>query len=581
MKAPGRVKKLMPRERYAFGLDSLIMIVSAIVIIGIMVGISRVFDNQLESSYVSLTTSMPMFDPSGQYNMTLKGGFDNPAASLLSVYGALRSGTAWAMGALLVMAGVFFMLEQADLVQPSTAFGVISKGTLYFVLLFGFPPLWDLYSYAVEAGSRQILGPEVNGTAPAAVARVFDTINGMGISQGRVPQVDNALLASLIQQFNGAPLLTGFSDDAKSFILGLVGGIIALASSFLTYMFSAIRQVLTAVLIAGLPVILLLSLVPWFRAISRRLLDTLFGLSIVPVFSSLVMVTGAAYLGSIAGHPVEEQWFAAVAVLTLATFVPTILVPMLGSMFSSVTGMITSGIGYAGMMTTIATGTGRGMVAGAAGGFLSAQQQGLPYGVPNLRTRAAAAGAWGGILGGMGGAVQGTAGAGSQVLRRVGAGAVAPGVKSAGEEFGRMMQKEAQEQARIVMQPAVDRSLTRYSALIMGKFSTMPTPEDKREFHVRGGADLLGLARESIETNSYAKMASHPYFRAVPVSDKETFAKEVCAAIVKHGDNPDRLTNISYNLERIGGLNDQNLREFIQKDRANRSDHSGENSASF
>jgi hypothetical protein len=61
-------------------------------------------------------------------------------------------------------------------------------------------------------------------------------------------------------------------------------------------------------------------------------------------------VTGAAYLGSITTHPVEKQWFSSVAVLALATFVPTILVPLLGSLFSSMTNIVSSGVGFGGMI---------------------------------------------------------------------------------------------------------------------------------------------------------------------------------------------------------------------------------------
>lgn len=574
----GAAKRL--RHRDAFGLDSLIMIVSAIVIIGIMVGISRVFNGELESSYVSLTTSMPMFDQTGQYNGTGPGLY-NPASPLLSVYGMLRSGTAWAMGALLVMAGVFFMLEQADMVRPSTAFGIISKGTLYFVLLFGFPPLWDLYSYAVEAGSRQILGPPANGTAPAPVARVFGTINGMGISQGKVPNVDNSVLDNLIQLFNGSPMVSGFTDQGKAFILGLVGGLIALGASFLTYLFSAIRQVLTAVLIAGLPVILLLSLVPWFHGISRRLLDTLFGLSIVPVFSSLVMVTGAAYLASISSHPVEEQWFAAVAVLTLATFVPTILVPLLGSMFSSVTSMVTSGIGYGGMMATLAARTGQGAVSGATGAVGAAQQQSIAYAIPNPGMSFARAAIQGGLRGGVGGIVSGGAGAASHLLRKAGAASVASEVKSAGEAFGRSSQRAAESEGYAVMQHAVDMSLASHSEAMMTGFGARDAPSDRVQEHMQKGANLLSIAKEARESGNYSKMTEHPYFREVPVSDKEMFGQKVSRAIMNHESEPNRLANISYNLEKMGGLNDKNIREFIQTKKANDSSHQTGKSETF
>ena len=212
------------KSRKGFGLDSLIMIISAIVIIAILIGISKVFMTTLENSYVSLTTTMPKFDPTGNYDTVQNStSIQNASTSLLSVYNMLRSGTIWAIGAILVIAGILFMLEQIEIVPASTAFGIISKGSLYFLILFGFPPLWDLYATGIEYGSRTIMDPAGTGQTPQSVIKVFDTINGMGISQGQVPQVDNSVLNNLIQLFNGANIVSTFSDQGKAFILGLIG----------------------------------------------------------------------------------------------------------------------------------------------------------------------------------------------------------------------------------------------------------------------------------------------------------------------------------------------------------------------
>ncbi len=568
-------KRRRIKSRKGFGLDSLIMIVSAIVIIAILIGISKVFMTTLENSYVSLTTTMPKFDPTGNYDVTVQNStsIQNTTTSLLSVYNMLRSGTIWAIGAILIIAGILFMLEQIEIVPAATAFGIISKGSLYFLILFGFPPLWDLYATGIEYGSRAIMDPGGTGQTPQSVIKVFDTINGMGISQGQVPQVNNSVMNNLIQLFNGANIVSTFSDQGKAFILGLIGGLIALIASFLTYMFAAIRQVLTAVLVAGLPVILILSLVPWFQGITRRLFDTLFGLSIVPIFSSLVMVTGAAYLGSITTHPVEEQWFASVAVLTLATFVPTILVPLLGSLFSSMTNIVSSGIGFGGMMTVMAARTGQGIGSGAYGAMQSVQQQGMEHGIPVSGLDMARAVIGGGLAGGFGGLVQGASHAGSQALRQVGAKEIAYEMRGMGSGVAKRFQDVAQQHGINVIQPSVDNALTENSAGVITKLATIPVPEEQREVHMQGGTTLVNLARGSIETGNYSQMLDHQYFKSVPVRDKETFAKAISATIVNHGLEPQKLANISYNLEKMGGLTGDNIKEFIRNHEINDSSH--------
>jgi hypothetical protein len=56
----------------------------------------------------------------------------------------------------------------------------------------------------------------------------------------------------------------------------------------------------------------------------------------------------------------------------------------------------------------------------------------------------------------------------------------------------------------------------------------------------------------------------HQYFKSVPVRDTESFAKAVSATIVNHGLESQKLANISYNLEKMGGLTSDNVKDFIQ-----------------
>ena len=423
----------MFKSRKGFGLDSIIILISTIAIIAIMIGVGKAFMTTLENSYLQLTTNMPKFDASGNYDV-----IQDKTDSLLGVYNMLRSGIIWAIAAILMMAGILFMLEQIEVVPASTAFGIISKGTLYFIILFGFPPIWDLYASTIEIASREIIDPTNSQQVPQSVEKVFDTINGMGISQGKVPQVNSSVLDGLIQLFNGSDILSTFSDQGKALILGSIGSLLSLILSFMTYMFAAIRQVLTAVLVAGLPIILILSLVPWFQGITKRLFDTLFGLSLVPIFSALVMVTGAAYLNSITTHPVEEQWFASVAVLTLSTFIPTILVPMLGSLFSSITSMSTTATGFGGLMTMLAVQGGKGVASGAYGAAMSAQNTAAELGQPISGIGMVKAAMGGGMIGGFGGLTQGMSALGSHALRKLGSKEMATQIQTIGSEIANM-----------------------------------------------------------------------------------------------------------------------------------------------
>ncbi|MDE1832684.1 MAG: hypothetical protein KGI02_10020, partial [Thaumarchaeota archaeon] len=239
--------------------------------------------------------------------------------------------------------------------------------------------------------------------------------------------------------------------------------------------------------------------------------------------------------------------------------------------FSSMTNIVSSGIGFGGMMTVMAARTGQGIGSGAYGAMQAVQQQGTEYGIPVSGLDMARAGIGGGLTGGLGGLVQGASHAGAQALRQVGAKEIAYEMRGMGSHVAKRFQDVAEQHGISVIQPAVDHALTENSAGVLTKLATIPVPEEQRETHMQSGATLLNLAHDSIETGNYSPILEHKYFKSVPVSDKETFAKAVSATIVNHGLEPQKLANISYNLEKIGGLTSDNIKEFIQNDKAERS----------
>ncbi|MDE1813939.1 MAG: hypothetical protein KGI05_04655 [Thaumarchaeota archaeon] len=567
----------MFKKRKGFGLDSIIIFISIIVIIGILVLVSNVFLKNLADVFVPLTTTMPKFDPTGNYANPV----GDTTKSILGVYNMLRSGIIWALAALLMVAGILFMLEQIEVVPASTTYGILSKGILYFFILFAFPPIWDLYATGIETGSRAIIDPHHTGQTPDSVLLVFTEIQG-GITHDKPATIDNSIVSGLVQMTSGGnDLGTIFSDKIKSTLLGFIGSLMALMAAFMTYMFGTIRQVLTAVLITGLPVILILSLIPWFQGVTKRLLDTLFGISIVPIFSSLVMVTGAAYLGSITTHSVEEQWFAALAVLSLSTFMPTILVPILGSLFSSMTQMASSGVGFGSAGTMMAIQGGKGIGSGAYGAAMSAQHGAAEYGQSISGVGMVKAAMGGGLAGGFGGLAQGLSNVGSHALRRVGAKDLAYDMRDAGSQIMKTSQDVAHQYGNSVIQPVVDNALAENSAGVMTRLATIPVPEEQREAHMQNGTTILNLAHDSIETGNYAKILDHQYFKSIPVRDTQSFAKAVSATIVNHGFEPQKLANISYNLEKMGGLTSDNVKDFIQNYEAKKSSHAADESQTF
>lgn len=543
----------MFKSRKGFGLDSIIILISTIAIIAIMIGVGKAFMTTLENSYVLLTTNMPKFDASGNYDV-----IQDKTNSLLGVYNTLRSGIIWAIVAILMMAGILFMLEQIEVVPASTAFGVISKGTLYFIILFGFPPIWDLYASTIEIGSREIIDPTNSGQIPQSVVKVFDTINGMGISQGKIPQVNNSVLDGLIQLFNGSDILSSFSDQGKALILGSIGSLLSLILSFMTYMFAAIRQVLTAVLVAGLPVILILSLVPWFQGITKRLLDTLFGLSLVPIFSTLVMVTGSAYLDSITTHPVEEQWFASVAVLTLSTFIPTILVPMLGSLFSSITSMTTTATGFGGLLTMLAVQGGKGVASGAYGAAMSAQNTSAEFGQPISGISMVKAAMGGGLVGGFGGLAHGMSDLGSHVLKKLGTKDIATQIQTTGTEIATKSLDMADNHGKnIGLDLGGKYFATSIENIIHDSVSQESSPNEFMQYYSKV-PDLIQTIQKNVQGGEYHLIAEKFGYKGPGAS---RVGESIQNAISPYYENNEKMANISH-LINIGKFSIENLENY-------------------
>ncbi|MHB8546713.1 MAG: hypothetical protein ACYDAJ_08100 [Nitrosotalea sp.] len=150
------------KKRKGFDLDSIIIFISITAIVGILVIVSNVFLKNLAEVFVPLTTTMPKFDPTGNYT--------NPAGdatkSILGVCNMLRSGIIWALAALLMVAGILFIPEQIEVVSAKTTYGILSKGIRYLFIFFVFPPIWDLYTTGIEVESKAIMDQNHTGQTP-------------------------------------------------------------------------------------------------------------------------------------------------------------------------------------------------------------------------------------------------------------------------------------------------------------------------------------------------------------------------------------------------------------------------------
>lgn len=344
-----------------FGLESAIIIIGIIIAIIAIVNATLAWSDVLESSFVKLITDMPVFE----YDV-ING--EETGNENFQLYMLLRNISFYIFLAAMFVAGVSFMLEHVNLVPPETAINIISKSVFYIIFFFIFPALWDLSATMAEESSLWILNPQDPQNPIQKVEFIFSKLGAI-----ETPEVSfDSIVAGI-----GDPVGV-FEGFFLNVFLAAFKAIALIIFIFLVFIIGTIRMVFTAVLIIGLPVILTLSLIPWFYGITKKLLEALTGLLIAPIIAAIVIVAGSAYLGTIETSAELEQgaiqqWFSALAVMALAVFIPVMLVPMLGSLVSTITTMTTGAVSSAAMLTGMAGAGGVRGGFGALRGFAGAQ----------------------------------------------------------------------------------------------------------------------------------------------------------------------------------------------------------------
>ena len=173
-------------------------------------------------------------------------------------------------------------------------------------------------------------------------------------------------------------------------ITSIAGWIVALIVYLMSIFLGVIRIWLITVMVIGFPISLALKQIPFARKLSSMVEDTLYGLILASLMSSIAIGVAAYVLADAPGGPVWSatifagtgingisNWVAAAALFT-AVLIPTVFAPLTGTLFQTASQAAMVGVGVAASMAGAAAAP----VAGAAGSGL--------------------AGAGGGALGGLG-----------------------------------------------------------------------------------------------------------------------------------------------------------------------------------
>lgn len=317
-------------------LDAGIIILGIIVAIIAVVAATLTWSDVLEVSYISLITEMPKFEYDVQNGQEI--GNRN-----FEIYQILRNIALVSFVFVIMFAGISFVFEQIRLFSPETGYDILSKSVIFVLFFFFFPPLWDLLAATVEQTSLWILNPEDSEEPARNISYLLNKIGG-GIECHPDDETCRFSLDTLVAGITDP--FTSLKNMFLTTFLAVFKAVAFLIFMFLTFLLGTIRIVLTAIVTIAIPLILMFSLLPIFRRVANKLIDTFLGLIIAPIFSALAIVAGVAHLQTFAASgpdPIVE-WFAALAVMGLATFIPAMIVPMLGSILHSVSSVITGAV---------------------------------------------------------------------------------------------------------------------------------------------------------------------------------------------------------------------------------------------
>ncbi len=350
--------------------DAGIMILGVIIVIIAIISATLAWSDILQVAYVSLITDMPRFD------YQVHGGSESGNKNF-EIYSILRTISFFLIVFTLMFAGMSIMFEKINIMPPETGFKIISKSIYFVFFFFFFPPLWDISSTAVEQLSIWILNPQDAENSSKNIEILLKKLGSIECVDPNDPDGDchftlDTLVSGMTDPFGA------LKNIFQTAFLGVFKAIAFLSFMFVSFLVGTIRQVLTAIIIIGLPMLMILSLLPFFKRIVSRFIDAMLGLLIAPIFSSLVIVAGVAYLGTINGSDPIIEWFAALAIMALASLVPAMVVPIMGPLVGMVQGVVGPALSTGGMVTSMAGfSAARGMTSAMSGVIQNVRDDGV------------------------------------------------------------------------------------------------------------------------------------------------------------------------------------------------------------
>ena len=401
-----------------------LMLGMGVIMLAAMIAVSQIFVTVGGPAVPDLLADMPtLFDYEGG-NRTpeglppLTGSPDKLAEShpSLAMYGLMVQVAFGLFAVLLMLAGVSYFFEELSVVRPGTAQAMVARMAVLAPLYLALPLVWDTAALLIESSSLYLMDP-FGGDPRGRTAQLWCMMGSATCTvDGTTVDPLDAFAAGAfdresalnIETWSGvlqSPLAgEGF---AVNVLLALFKGFAVMFMTAMMFVLSAVRVLLTEVIVVSFPLVTAIGLVPWINTsrISELFQQNLVGLSVAPLMSAVVLSVGMSAIDS-QNMPPLRAWFQMLSVGFLAVFFPVMLSPMLGNLSSKVGEMVSASMksatsaGSAGLQGAV-----RGVSqasAGIASGVSSSAMASLPLGE---RVRAYAGAGAAGLLGGIGSGV--------------------------------------------------------------------------------------------------------------------------------------------------------------------------------
>ncbi len=513
----------------ALGLDAGILLMAIIIAsIALVAFVNGILIPEVGSWFLDTLVKMPTFDY--RFDGNGEHGNDN-----FKMYSNLRLISFVIIAIVMTYSAWLYMAEELDLAKKGEANHTLLTSILFMIFILTFPPIWDTIANGMSDLGRYVLSPDNPDEAGDKVSKLMQYVGSI-----IPPNFDwDSILQGLL---NPNDALQGIFRDV---FMAVFKAFIAAMLTFLMFVIGTVRIVLTGVLMIALPIILALSLIPFFARVMNGLKDILIGLILAPLLSSLAVSSGLALIDSSSFSPLQE-WLASVAVAFLSIFFPVILAPLIGSLVSSATTALTGGI-IAGTML------GTGAVIGGIRGSIGAIQGAMAGGYTNPLSLAKAA------IGGFGtGLMAGTAKAlPSQFSEAITSipyfGKLGSVVDRASKPISLKAEQIISNIPRIVYEEAASKyagSLTEGAI----PYLTIDTniPDNQLDSAIVKGQRFSLNIKQLADRGNYIKIAdlANSYLQLKHIADKESFGRAFANQVEALSNNAIAMAKLTYGLNR-------------------------------